>query len=64
VVDAVRYKPHPNHYHLERAIEVARTIGAKQTYFTHLSSDYDHDKTNAELPEGIQLAYDGLRIKV
>ncbi len=62
ILDAVRYKPHPNHFHFERAIEVAREIGARQTYFTHLSSDYDHDETNASLPEGLELGYDGLRI--
>jgi phosphoribosyl 1,2-cyclic phosphate phosphodiesterase len=62
ILDAVRYKPHPNHYHFEQAMEVAREIGARQTYFTHLSSDYDHDKTSAEMPANIQLAWDGLRI--
>lgn len=62
VVDAVRYKPHPNHFHFERAIEVAQGIGAKKTYFTHLGADYDHDETNARLPKGIELAYDGLRV--
>ncbi|MFI5384603.1 MAG: MBL fold metallo-hydrolase [Fimbriimonadales bacterium] len=62
ILDAVRYRPHPNHYHYEAALEVARDLGAKMTYFTHLSSDYDHDKTNGELPSNIQLAWDGLRI--
>jgi phosphoribosyl 1,2-cyclic phosphate phosphodiesterase len=62
ILDAVRYKPHPNHFHYEAAIAAAQRIGAKKTYFTHLSHDYDHDKVNAELPEGIELAYDGLRI--
>lgn len=64
ILDAVRYKPHPNHYHFEAAIEVAQALDARMTYFTHLSSDYDHDKTNAELPANIQLAYDGLRIAI
>lgn len=62
VVDAVRRKPHPNHFHLERALEVAKRIGARQTYLTHLSADYDHDITNAELPVGVELAYDGLQV--
>jgi phosphoribosyl 1,2-cyclic phosphate phosphodiesterase len=62
ILDAVRYRPHPNHLHYEAAIEVAQRLGAKKTYFTHLSHDYDHDKVNAELPRGIELAYDGLRI--
>jgi phosphoribosyl 1,2-cyclic phosphate phosphodiesterase len=64
VLDAVRYKPHPNHFDMAKAIEAARKIGAKQTYFTHLSDDYDHDKVNAELPNGMELAYDGLRLQI
>lgn len=62
VIDAVRLKPHPNHFHLERALDVAAEIGARRTLLTHLSHDYDHDVTNASLPEGVELAYDGLRI--
>ena len=64
ILDAVRIKPHPNHFHLAKAIEVAQQIGAKKTYFTHLSHDYDHDKTNADLPKGIELAHDRLRIPI
>lgn len=64
VLDAVRSKPHPNHFHLEKAIEVARELGAKKTYFTHLSDEYDHDVTNSQLPDGFELAYDGLRINI
>ena len=60
IIDAVRRRPHPNHLHLERAIQVAAEIGARQTYFTHLSDDYDHDRTNEELPNGVELAFDGL----
>ncbi len=64
VVDAVRRKPHPNHFHLDKALEVAREIGARRTLLTHLGSDYDHAKTNAELPPGIELAYDGLVVAI
>lgn len=64
ILDGVRYKPHPNHFHYDKAIEVAQRIGAERTFLTHLSSDYDHDKVNRELPEGIELAFDGLRIAV
>jgi phosphoribosyl 1,2-cyclic phosphate phosphodiesterase len=62
VIDAVRLKPHPNHFHLERALEVAAEIGARRTLLTHLSHDYDHDVTNAGLPHGVELAFDGLRV--
>ncbi len=64
VLDAVRRKPHPNHMHFDEAVEWAHRLGARQTYFTHLSHDYDHDETNASLPGNIQLAYDGLKIPV
>lgn len=64
ILDAVRFKPHPNHYNLEQALEAAKRLGAKQTYLTHLSHDYDHDRSNAELPTGVALAYDGLRILI
>lgn len=62
ILDAVRYRPHPNHFHLERALEVAAEIGARTTYLTHLSHDFDHHATEAALPRAVRLAFDGLRI--
>src|SRR5262249_28483745 len=62
ILDALRPKPHPTHYSLDEAVEVATKIGAKRTLFTHISHDLEHDATNAVLPAGMELAYDGLRI--
>lgn len=62
VLDAVRFRPHPNHFHFDRAVEVALELGARTTYFTHLCDDYDHAETEARLPAQIKLAYDGLDI--
>lgn len=64
VLDAVRIRPHPNHFHLEAAIATARQIGAKRTLFTHLSDDFDHDADGAKLPSGMEFAYDGLTIEL
>lgn len=64
VLDAVRYRPHPNHLHFDAALELAMRLKAKRTVFTHLSHDYDHDVVNAMLPPGIELGYDGMRLEV
>lgn len=62
ILDALRIRPHVTHFSLDEAVAVAERVGAKRTYFTHMSHDLDHAATNARLPAGMELAYDGLRI--
>ncbi len=59
VLDALRRRPHPTHFNLEQAIEVAGRIAAKRTYFTHIAHELMHEATNAELPAGMALGQDG-----
>jgi phosphoribosyl 1,2-cyclic phosphate phosphodiesterase len=64
VIDALRHEPHPTHLSVKGAIEAARAMGAKHAYFTHICHDLGHAATEAELPDGIHMAYDGLRLPI
>jgi phosphoribosyl 1,2-cyclic phosphate phosphodiesterase len=61
-LDALRHKLHPTHSTLANSIETALRIKARRTYFTHMCHDIPHAATEATLPPGIHLAYDGLEI--
>lgn len=60
VLDALRRRPHPTHFNLDQALEEAGRIGAARTFFTHIAHELGHAETNAHLPRGVELAYDGL----
>jgi phosphoribosyl 1,2-cyclic phosphate phosphodiesterase len=62
VLDALRPSGHATHFSLEEAIEIARELAPRQTYFTHMSHELEHESTNSKLPPGMALAYDGIRI--
>jgi len=63
-LDALRHKAHPTHSTLEASVVTARRIQAQRTFFTHMCHDLPHAATEATLPPGIFLAYDGLEIEV
>ena len=60
VLDALRHRPHSTHFNVDNAVDAARRIGARQTYFTHMTHDLPHAETCARLPAGMTLAHDGL----
>ncbi len=66
VVNALRFdKPHHSHQLVGDAIRVARRIGAKQGYLTHVTHQIGlHEEANKRLPVGFQFAYDTLEISL
>ena len=65
VIDALRKEKHISHFNLEEAMEVSRKIGAVKTWFTHISHLMGFAATiNKTLPEGMQLAWDGMLISL
>ena len=63
VVNALRKTPHIAHFTLDQAIAFAQSCGVPNVYFTHISHHLGlHAEEGSRLPEGMSLAYDGLRI--
>ena len=65
VLNALRREAHISHFTLAEAVALATELGAKQTYFTHMSHQIGfHDDVCSELPDGIDLAHDGLVVEI
>ena len=64
VLNALFHRPHPTHLSIPEAVETARAIGARRTYLTHLTHETSHASLLAELPPGIEPAYDGLVVEI
>lgn len=65
VINALQKEKHISHLTYDEALDLAREIGAKKTYLTHVSHRLGtHKEISAELPDGIFLAYDGLELNL
>lgn len=60
VLDALRDEPHPMHMTIDRAIEVAGGIGARQTVFTHMAHNVLHSELERRMPSGMHPGHDGM----
>ncbi len=61
ILDCLRREAHTTHFGLDEALAVAADLAPKRTLLTHISHDLD-DEVSDELPEGVELAYDGLSL--
>ncbi|WP_088343501.1 MULTISPECIES: MBL fold metallo-hydrolase [Rhodomicrobium] len=64
IIDALRYTRHPSHFSVEEALEWIARVRPKRAILTHMHIDLDYDTLRKELPEGVEPAYDGMRIEL
>lgn len=64
ILDALRVRPHPTHSHLANSLRLVEELRPRRAYFTHIAHDLAHAATEAGLPAGTHLAYDGLTLEV
>lgn len=65
VLNALRKEKHISHFTLNEAIDLMRKINPKKGYFTHISHQLGkHQEVERQLPDFIELAYDGLKIEI
>ncbi|WP_262691662.1 MBL fold metallo-hydrolase [Kordiimonas aestuarii] len=62
VVDALRYDPHPTHSHLAQTLSWIDRVKPDRAILTHMTWDMDYATLQKELPDGVEAAYDGMRI--
>ncbi len=62
ILDALRYTPHPSHAHLEQSLEWIARAQPQSAVLTNMHIDLDYEALNAETPDHITPAYDGLQL--
>jgi phosphoribosyl 1,2-cyclic phosphate phosphodiesterase len=63
IIDGLRDRAHPTHLTVSGAVEVALAVGAKRSYLTHQTHEKRHADRLRELPDGIEVAYDRMKIE-
>jgi len=61
IVDALRWRPHPTHAHVDLALSWIERVAPRRAILTNMHIDLDFADLAARLPEGVEPAYDGLR---
>lgn len=62
MLDCLRYHPHPTHVNLEQSLSYAGQINADVTYLIHMTHELEYGVLSAQLPEGVAVGFDGLRL--
>lgn len=65
VVNALRFEQHDSHFSVGEALQLIEKVAPSRSYLTHMSHDIGlHCVANLRLPDGVEFAYDGLKIEI
>ncbi|RMH46097.1 MAG: MBL fold metallo-hydrolase [Alphaproteobacteria bacterium] len=64
ILDALRRDPHPTHSHLAQSLDWIERLGVERAILTNMHYDLDHDTVDAETPDHVTPAHDGMQIVV
>lgn len=65
IIEALGLNMHYSHLNLSQAREITERLNVKKAWFTHLSHRIGlTEQVNRELPENMNLAYDGLKFEI
>jgi phosphoribosyl 1,2-cyclic phosphate phosphodiesterase len=64
ILDALRYAPHPSHFSVDDALKWIERIRPKRAILTNLHSDIDYETLRGQLPDNVEPAYDGMKIRL
>lgn len=64
VLNALRDRPHPTHLSIGEAVEIICEVRPRRAFLVHLSHELSHEEASAQLPSGIEIAYDGLTVEI
>ena len=64
LLDCLRIKPHSTHFGYEQSVSVSERLGAKKTFFIHMTHDLEYESLENKLPDSIFAGYDGLKLTI
>ena len=62
VLNALGFEPHPTNFCLDQALEAIAELRPKRAILTHINHKFDHETVSRDLPDNVELAYDGLTV--
>jgi phosphoribosyl 1,2-cyclic phosphate phosphodiesterase len=64
VIDALRWEPHPTHLSVPEALELIADIQPRHGFLTHVGHTLEHESTNVRIGPKVEVAFDGLELRL